>query len=119
MINVDWRLLHKVYRSLTPIEQQICSLIGISEDFIVMYSQGMTMSTGLKRDVIFNTSKDESTAGLMSSISDFKAFADVNKELIVKMRHQRFYSTLLLKDMLNDYSKDEIQEFYKISNGDI
>lgn len=33
-----------------------------------MYSQGMTISTGLKRDVIFNTSKDESTTGLMSSI---------------------------------------------------
>ncbi len=84
-----------------------------------MYSQGLQSSSGFKRDIVFTNSKDENNTGLMSSIQDFKAFADVNKELIIKMRHQRFYSTLLLKDLLNDYSKDEIQEFYKINGGDI
>lgn len=55
----------------------------------------------------------------MSSISDFKAFAEVNKELIIKMRHIRFYSTLLLKDMLNDFKMEEIANFYGLSCGDL
>ena len=31
---------------------------------------------------------------------EFKAFAEQNANLISKLRHIRFYTTLLLKDML-------------------
>lgn len=39
---------------------------------------------------------------MISSIQDFKAFTDNNIYLIIKLRHIRFYTTLLLKDLLSD-----------------
>jgi hypothetical protein len=60
---------------------------------------------------------------LASSITDFKAFAEVNKELIIRMRHSRFYSTLLLKDLLSidqkSLSYEKLQDFYGLTLGDI
>ena len=56
---------------------------------------------------------------MASEVQDFKAFADVNKELIIKMRHSRFYCTLLLKDLLNDFKLDELMRFYGLTGGDI
>jgi len=41
----------------------------------------------LKRDVILSKEKQSTESVISSSISDFKAFAEVNKELIIRMRH--------------------------------
>eukprot|EP00347_Sterkiella_histriomuscorum_P009671 403340318 len=99
-IRINWELFHWIYRNLAPIELKICELIGIKEDYIVILN-------------------DQEDKGLVSGITDFKAFAEVNKELIIRMRHARFYSTILLKDLLNDYKNEEVMSFYRITSGDI
>jgi len=43
----------------------------------------------------------------------------LNNGLIQKQRHVRFYSCLLLKDLLSDYPVDKIAEFYSMSHGEI
>jgi hypothetical protein len=67
--------------------------------------------------------KDSSTEDIASSITDFKAFAEVNREQITRMRHSRFYQTLLLKDLLSlDHKSatyDQLQDFYGLTLGDI
>jgi hypothetical protein len=35
---VDWRLYHKIYKKLSPVELRICEKIGIDEELIVAYS---------------------------------------------------------------------------------
>jgi hypothetical protein len=58
-----------------------------------------------------------------SGITDFKAFAEVNRDLIARMRHQRFYCTLVLKDLLSldekAKSMDRVLEYYGVTSGDI
>jgi hypothetical protein len=49
----------------------------------------------------------EKQSTIASSVNDFKAFADNNKQLIEKLKHIRFYTTMLLKDMLTDEYKEE------------
>ena len=56
---------------------------------------------------------------LISEIESFKAFADNNKELIKKQRHIRFYTTLLLKDLLDDTPVEKVAEFYNLTLGEI
>ena len=34
---VDWKLFHQFYKRLLPIELQICTQIGVSEEMISMY----------------------------------------------------------------------------------
>ena len=51
---------------------------------------------------------------LLSSVAEFKAFEQINQSLIVKLRHVRFFTTLLLKDMLMDQPLESISEFYGI-----
>jgi hypothetical protein len=47
----------------------------------------------------------------------------VNRDLIARMRHQRFYCTLLLKDLLSldekAKSMDRVLEYYGVTAGDI
>jgi hypothetical protein len=82
-----------------------------------MLGQTGPQSLGFKRDVVLMASQE---SNLASTISDFKAFAEVNRDLIVRMRHARFYCTLLLKDMLlSGQSYDQIQQFYGLTSGDI
>jgi len=38
----------------------------------------------------------------------------MNKNLIIKLRHVRFYTTMLLKDMLMDAPLDKLSDFYGI-----
>ncbi|CDW80348.1 dna polymerase theta-like [Stylonychia lemnae] len=118
---VQWDLYHRIFRNLTPNELQICQQIGIKEDFIVMFGMpGGQRNQGFSRDVIFNSQNPiKEDIGLASSITDFKAFAEVNKELITKMRHVRFYTTLLLKDLLSDEKQEDVQQFYKITQGEL
>ena len=49
----------------------------------------------------------------------FKAFNELNKDLIVRQRHVRFYTTLILKDLLNDSPVDLVCKFYGLSMGEI
>jgi DNA polymerase theta len=39
-IAVNWRLYHGIFRKLTPVERRICECIGVTEDYLIMYSQG-------------------------------------------------------------------------------
>ena len=129
-INTNWRLFHSIFRRLTPIELQICDCIGISENSIVMFGQQSAGATGgsseFKRDVHFtkNNNLGEDPGGIVvSGITDFKAFAEVNRDLIARMRHQRFYCTLVLKDLLSldekAKSMDRVLEYYGVTAGDI
>jgi hypothetical protein len=58
-----------------------------------------------------------------SGITDFKAFAEVNIDLIAMMRHQRSYCTLRVKDLLSldekAKSMDRVLEYYRVTAGDI
>jgi DNA polymerase theta len=54
---VDWRLYHKIFKRLSPVEQRICEKIGIDEELIVAYahsnSGGVSNEiTNFKKDVI-------------------------------------------------------------------
>jgi hypothetical protein len=72
-------LFHSIYKRLTPIEHKICEIIGITENYLVMFSSGQQQqqtNACLKRDVVIKANNDE----IASSIVDFKAFAEVNKE---------------------------------------
>jgi hypothetical protein len=120
---VNWRLYHTIYKRLTPIEHKICESIGITENYLVMFSSnsGQSGDANLKREVLIR--KDSNTEDIASSITDFKAFAEVNREQITRMRHSRFYQTLLLKDLLSlDHKSatyDQLQDFYGLTLGDI
>ena len=43
----------------------------------------------------------------------------MNSSLIARQRHVRFYTTLILKDLLNDAPIDKVAEFYQLSIGEI
>lgn len=54
---VDWRLYHKIYKKLSPVELRICEKIGIDEELIVAYSQQSGMNEindmqNFKKDVV-------------------------------------------------------------------
>ena len=46
-----------------------------------------------------------------------KGFAENNENLITRLRYIRFYTTLLLKDMLMDFPLEKISEFYGVPVG--
>ena len=56
---------------------------------------------------------------LVSQVEKFKAFADLNEDLIRRSRHVRFYTTLLLKDLLNDAPLEAVSNYYGLSLGEI
>lgn len=56
---------------------------------------------------------------LFSEVESFKAFAEMNSQLIDRQRHVRFYTTLLLKDLLSDAPLDQVAEFYQLTLGEI
>ena len=110
---VNWRLYHQIYKRLLPIEQRICDQIGISESHIVAYCHGQENAThaetlSFKREVFL--SNDEKS---------IQAFQELNHDLIVKQRHVRFFTTLLLKDLLQDQPIERVAQFYGLTVGEI
>ena len=90
----------------------------------------MGASTKFKRDVVMmklpsrksQSPKKATQPGatkLYSEVESFKAFAEMNSSLIARQRHVRFYTTLILKDLLNDTPVDKVAEFYQLSAGEI
>ena len=117
-------------------ELNICNLIGIHENFIVNFEQESQMGrlktdSQFKRDVVkmkVPTRKSVSpnklaqppgSTQLHSEVDSFRAFAEMNEALIQRQRHVRFYTTLLLKDLLSDAPIDKVAEFYSLTFGEI
>ena len=57
--------------------------------------------------------------GAFLSDESIKAFQELNRDLIVKQRHIRFFTTLLLKDLLQDIPIDRVSQFYGLTVGEI
>lgn len=132
--NVNWNKYHTVFKRLSPIERRICELIGIEEDLIIAYGAGYGQSEmTFKREIaqreedyaspvrlkVPSTGKTPLRHKLISQMTKFQAFADLNAELIKRQRHIRFYTTFLLKDLLSDPPLDKVCEYYSMSLGDI
>jgi DNA polymerase theta len=115
---VNWQLFHQIFKRLSAIEHGICERIGIQEDYIVNYSvQGRVTQESLQfnRDVILPS--DSQSAEQQEQA--LKAFQEMNKELIIRQRHIRFYTTLILKDLLHDHPLDQIANFYGLTVGEL
>jgi DNA polymerase theta len=48
---------------------------------------------------------------------EYRAFADLNKSQIEKLRYIRFYTTMILKDMLMDQPLEAIATYYGVNLG--
>ena len=114
-------------------EQGICKRIGVTEGHIASYDHETQFGGGFRgtninatkfrREVVkvklpSRKSSSPAKAGtpgatkLYSEVDSFKAFAEMNQTMIERQRHIRFYTTLLLKDLLSDRPIEQVAEFY-------
>lgn len=113
-------------------EHGICKRIGVTEGHIASYDQeahfggyrgASVNATKFRREVVkvkLPSRKSTSPAKavtpgatkLYSEVDSFKAFAEMNQTMIERQRHIRFYTTLLLKDLLSDRPIEQVAEFY-------
>ena len=56
---------------------------------------------------------------LSNDEKSIQAFQELNHDLIVKQRHVRFFTTLLLKDLLQDQPIEKVSQFYGLTVGEI
>jgi DNA polymerase theta len=50
--HVNWKKYHLVFKQLAPVERRICNLIGIDEDSIVAFGEGVGSSNmNFKREI--------------------------------------------------------------------